>query len=49
MLDQLFNIVKNFGKRAVVDNPEIPSQYHEPVLADATKTIASGSPTFNFV
>jgi len=42
MLDQLFNIVKNFGKRSVIDNPDVPNQYNEPVLADATKTIASG-------
>jgi len=42
MLDQLFNIVKNFGKRAVVDNPDVPNEYNEPVLADATHTITSG-------
>jgi hypothetical protein len=42
MLDQLFNIVKNFGKRAVVDNPDVPNEYNQPVLEEATKTIAGG-------
>lgn len=42
MLDQLFNIVKQFGQDSVVDNPEVPNEHNNDVMADATKTIASG-------
>lgn len=42
MLDQLFNIVKQFGQDAVVNNPEVPEQHNNEVMADATKTITSG-------
>jgi hypothetical protein len=42
MLDQLFNIVKQFGQDTVVNNPEVPNEHNEDVMADATKTIASG-------
>ncbi len=42
MLDQLFNIVKQFGQDTVVDNPEVPNEYNQEVMADATRTIASG-------
>ena len=39
MLDQLLDIVKNYGKDTVVENPEIPNEQNQEVLADATKTI----------
>lgn len=42
MLDQLFDIVKQFGQKTVVDNPEVPNEYNEEIMADATKTIGSG-------
>lgn len=42
MIDQLFNIVKQFGRDTVVDNPEVPNEYNNDVMADATKTITSG-------
>ncbi len=42
MLDQLINVVKQFGRDTVVENPEVPNEYNEEVMADATKTIASG-------
>ncbi len=42
MLDQLFNLVKQFGKETVVDNPEVPNEYNEDIITDATKTIGSG-------
>ena len=42
MLDQLLDIVKNYGKETVVENPEIPNEQNQEVLADATKTITSG-------
>jgi hypothetical protein len=42
MFDQLLNIVKQFGQRSVVNNPEVPNQYNHQVMADATGTIANG-------
>jgi len=42
MLDQLFNLVKQFGQDTVVDNPEVPNEHNEEVIADATNTIGSG-------
>lgn len=42
MLDQLFNIVKNFGQDAVVNNPDVPNEHNEHVMADATSTVAGG-------
>lgn len=42
MLDQLLNIVKQFGQDTVVNNPEVPNAQNDEVMADATKTIASG-------
>lgn len=42
MLEQLMDLVKNFGKETVVENPEIPNEQNNEVLADATKTITSG-------
>ncbi len=42
MLEQLLDLVKNFGKDTVVENPEIPNEQNNEVLADATKTITSG-------
>lgn len=42
MLDQLFNIVQNFGQETVVKNPDVPNEYNQEVMADATHTIAGG-------
>jgi hypothetical protein len=42
MLDQLFDIVKGFGKETVVENPEVPNQYNNDVMAEATNTVAGG-------
>ncbi len=42
MLEQLLDLVKNFGQDTVVDNPEIPNEQNHEVLTDATKTITSG-------
>lgn len=42
MLDQLFNIVKQFGQDSVVNNPEVPNEYNQDVMADATSTITNG-------
>lgn len=42
MLDQLINLVRKFGKDTIIENPEIPNEQNEEVIADATKTIGSG-------
>ena len=42
MLDQLFNIVKQFGQETVVNNPDVPNDYNQEVMGDATQTIAGG-------
>ena len=42
MLDQLLDLVKQFGKETVVENPEVPNEYNEDIITDATKTIGSG-------
>lgn len=42
MLDQLFNLVNEAGQDSVVNNPQVPNQYNQQVLADATSTIAGG-------
>lgn len=42
MLEQLFNIVKQLGQDSVVNNPEVPNEYNQEVMADATQTIAGG-------
>lgn len=42
MLDQLFNLVKQFSGNAVVNNPEVPNDKNNEVVAEATNTIAGG-------
>jgi len=42
MLDQLINLVKEYGRETVVENKEVPEQYNEQIMADATSTIGSG-------
>ena len=42
MLEQLFDLVKGFGKKTVVENPEIPNKYNNDVMAEATTTVAGG-------
>lgn len=42
MLDQLYNLVRQYGQETVVENPEVPNEYNEDILADATNTIGSG-------
>lgn len=42
MLEQLLNIVKQFGQESVVNNPEVPNEDNQNVLADASKTITNG-------
>ena len=42
MLEQIIQLVKQMGKETVVDNPEVPNEYNNEVMADATKTITGG-------
>lgn len=42
MLDQIVNLVKQFGQETVVNNPEVPNEYNQEVLADASSTITNG-------
>jgi uncharacterized membrane protein YeaQ/YmgE (transglycosylase-associated protein family) len=42
MLDQLFNLVKQFGGDSVVNNPDVPNEQNNAVMAEATGTIAGG-------
>jgi len=42
MIDQLLNIVKQFGQESIVDNPEVPNKDNQNVMADASQTIAHG-------
>jgi len=42
MLDQILNLVKQYGQQSVVDNPEVPNQYNNQVMAEAASTITNG-------
>ena len=42
MLEQIINLVKQFGQQTIVDNPEIPNEYNQEVMAEAGSTITNG-------
>lgn len=42
MLEQLFNLVKGAAGNTVINNPEVPNEYNNEVVAEATNTVASG-------
>lgn len=42
MLEQIVNLVKQFGQQTVVENPEVPNEYNQEVMSDASSTIANG-------
>jgi uncharacterized protein YidB (DUF937 family) len=42
MLDNLFNLVKEYSGDAVVNNPDVPNEYNEEVMAVATQSVAGG-------
>jgi hypothetical protein len=42
MLEQISDLVKQYGQDAVVNNPDIPNEDNNAVMAEATKTITSG-------
>jgi hypothetical protein len=42
MLENLFNLVKDLGQDQVVNNPDVPNEHNDAVIAEATHSIASG-------
>ena len=42
MLKNLFNLIKEHGTDAVINNPAIPNEQNNVVLADATHSVADG-------
>nr|AIA19131.1 Unknown Function [uncultured bacterium] len=42
MLKELFDLVKGQATEPVINNPDIPNQYNDDVVAEATNTVASG-------
>ena len=42
MLENLFNLIREQGKDAVINNPAIPNEKNQAVLADATHSVADG-------
>ena len=42
MLKELFDLVKGEAKDTVINNPDVPNQYNNDVVAEATNTVASG-------
>lgn len=42
MLEQLFDLVRGAGQKTVVENPEVPNEYNNDVMAEATSTVAGG-------
>lgn len=42
MLEELFNLVKGSASDAVINNPDVPNDQNNEVVAEATNTVASG-------
>jgi hypothetical protein len=42
MLEQISQLVKQYGRETVIDNPDIPNENNNAVLAEATSTITGG-------
>ena len=42
MLEELFNLVKNEAQKTVIDNPDVPNEQNNDIVAEATNTVASG-------
>ncbi len=42
MLQELFKIVKEFAGDTVINNPDVPNEQNDDVVAEATNTVASG-------
>lgn len=42
MLQELFNLVKGLAGDAVINNPDVPNEHNDDVVAEATNTVAGG-------
>lgn len=42
MLENLFNLIKEQGQEVVVNNPAVPNEQNNAVLASATSSVAEG-------
>lgn len=42
MLENLFNLIKEQGQEAVIENPAVPNEQNNAVLASATSSVAEG-------
>ena len=42
MLEELFNLVKGTATDSVINNPDVPNEQNNEVVAEATNTVASG-------
>ena len=42
MLKELFDLVQGNSDQSVVNNPDVPNEYNNEVMAEATNTVASG-------
>lgn len=42
MLEELFNLVKGSATDSVINNPDVPNEQNNEVVAEATNTVASG-------
>lgn len=42
MLDELFNIIRQSGQSAVVDNDQVPNEHNEAVLQEAHTAVVNG-------
>jgi hypothetical protein len=42
MLEELFNLVKGTATDSVINNPDVPNEQNDDVVAEATNTVASG-------
>lgn len=40
MLEDLFNMVKEFGQQEVVENPDVPNEQNDAVMAEASHAVA---------
>jgi uncharacterized membrane protein YeaQ/YmgE (transglycosylase-associated protein family) len=42
MLQELFNLVKSAAANSIINNPDVPNEQNNEVVAEATNTVASG-------
>jgi hypothetical protein len=42
MLKELFDLVRGQATETVINNPDVPNQHNNEVVAEATNTVASG-------